>query len=170
MKKNFRNIFYCSLLTIICLQIFSACSDGDHDDPLAPIIFNGTITSSVPAVGYFSPITDSNTTTFTWQDETHKLATIEIGEFSVVIDVQQFPQPMTFNIGSMKITDVQVTTLDDGSYILKKDSFNCMAGQYDTTGILDGILDEQNNLEITLTYKPGTMPMEIKSVFKGKKK
>lgn len=162
-----------SLLLIIaalaaCAALMVSCSDDDKDtDLLAPLTFEGKITSLVTPFPDYSSTSDDKAVV-TWTDATRTTCTIDLGGFDVNVDQPQYTA--TIPMGDMKITGVKCTAASDGSYTFEAASFDCMSGKYEIKGgSLTGTL-KADKLEITLSYKPGSMPFPVVSTFVGDKK
>ncbi len=74
---------------------------------------------------------------------------------------------MDIEIGDMKITDVSCVRSANGDFKFESKSFDCMAGRYEIIGgTLSGTI-KSGKLELTLNYKPGSMPFPVVSTFTG---
>lgn len=69
-------------------------------------------------------------------------------------------------IGSMSIPEVEYAAFPSGGGYLRKDAFDVMAGEYQTRGSLQGEVSSEGIVSLVLTYRPGTMPFEIRSEFR----
>lgn len=69
-------------------------------------------------------------------------------------------------IGSMSIPEVEYAAFPSGGGYLRKDVFDVMAGEYQTRGSLHGEVSSDGIVSLVLTYRPGTMPFEIRSEFR----
>lgn len=72
---------------------------------------------------------------------------------------------MPINVGEMEIKDVEYAAFPGGGGYFRKDAFDVQAGTYRTRGSLYGELSPEGQLNITLTFRPGSMPFEIVSEF-----
>lgn len=68
-------------------------------------------------------------------------------------------------IGEMRIGNVEYAAFPTGGGYLKKDAFEVQAGQYLTRGELHGQLSPTGRLTLTICYRPGAMPFEVRSDF-----
>lgn len=68
-------------------------------------------------------------------------------------------------IGEMSIEGVEYAAFPTGGGFLKKDAFELQAGQYLTRGELHGQLSPTGRLTLTICYRPGAMPFEVRSDF-----
>ena len=154
------------LIGVLCL--WSCASDNIHQpEPIIipdPVTYTGDFTSWIPAIPAFKPETCENTVTLKWQNEPLTLATLIIDEFDIHITMMG----MSFTFGQMNITDVTCVRTTDGTMVFTNPQFECQAGQFHTTGTLSGTLSPDGTLDLTLTYKPGSMPFEVKSTFTSK--
>lgn len=73
---------------------------------------------------------------------------------------------MAIDIGSMTIDKVEYAAFPSGGGYLKADAFEVMAGKYLTRGSLQGTVSADGKLSLVLSYRPGSMPFEIRSEFK----
>ena len=69
-------------------------------------------------------------------------------------------------IGAMEIPQVEYAAYPSGGGHLKHEGFDIQAGEYRTRGTLFGEITKDGALNLTLTYRPGTMPFDIVSEFK----
>jgi hypothetical protein len=68
-------------------------------------------------------------------------------------------------IGQMRIEKVEYAAFPSGGGFLKKDFDNVKAGAYNTRGTLQGTISKDGHLNLTMTYRPGTMPFDIITEF-----
>lgn len=74
--------------------------------------------------------------------------------------------PMT--LGNFTISGVNVTVGENGSYLLNLGEFESEAGDIAITGTsLKGTITAEGIASITVIFKPGSMPMDITTVFTG---
>lgn len=100
-------------------------------------------------------------------DETISLVTEEDG--SVTLTMSAF-SIMTYNLGAIAITDVQLTDNGDGTYSLANSEFSVAdvtSGDSTITvsGSLEGTLDADGKLNLTMSLTMGSMPMPISVTF-----
>lgn len=153
------------LALITAAALVSSCAaDNVHQpepDPTpAPQRFEGHVTSSIPIIPSFNPVTDPNCVIIKWGDAQKATATVQTAGFAV--DVAEVS--MHIEIGPMTITDVICHTEADGSITLTNDAFSCMAGSYLAKGRLSGVL-AGDDVKIDIYYRPGSMPFEVRSTF-----
>lgn len=161
--KYFACALACGVMTMA-----PACSDDDDaptpdaDNSSAEITFQGTLTSSVPAMQDFTPFSTPDEAVLTWDDDAHTSATVTIGAF----DINVAQMGMSISIGDMTISGIKCEKESDGSVSMLAESFTCVAGDYTTRGSSDGELRD-DVLTLTVNYYPGAMPFEVSSVFTG---
>ena len=126
------------------------------------VVYDGTLTTSIPDMPAFEPVTVNDYVKLSWSDSKKGMLQVEVGAFDIQVEMMA----SEFHIGTMHIEDVKCTVRDNGESILEEKTFECQAGQYLTKGSLSGRL-YADRFELTLHYKPGSMPFECKSVFQG---
>lgn len=158
-----------ALSFLFALFVFSmlvgCASDNIHmPDPEDDVIesYNGSLTTSIPTMSIFEAVTSEDYIKISWNDKFHKSANLEIGAFRIDVELMN----TSFLIGTMHIDNVVCTPNEEGTYTLSKEHFECQAGDYLTKGSLTGKY-VKGKMEITIHYKPGSMPFECKSVFEG---
>ncbi len=119
----------------------------------AGITYDGKLTTSIPDMPMFEPATCNDYVKLVWKDSSRERVDVEVGAFDVTVEMMQ----SAFNIGTMYIEDVACTDNGDGTYTLDKPEFACQAGKYYTTGSLSGRY-QPGKVELTIEYKPGSMP------------
>lgn len=164
---------YARLFTLLLIinGVAGCASDNIHEpetDGMTPpsgtsgVTYDGKLTTSIPDMQMFEPATCTDYVKLVWKGGSHERADVEIGAFDVNVEMMQ----SAFNIGTMYIEDVVCTDNGDGSYTLDKPEFACQAGKYYTTGSLNGRY-RPGKVELTIEYKPGSMPFLCKSIFEG---
>ncbi|TGX82445.1 hypothetical protein E5358_06650 [Palleniella muris] len=168
MKKTFLSTlrgFAACVMAVFVSVAFSACS-SDDDEPVipAPQTFTGQLSTSIPSMLTFEPIVGENSAVVTWANPEQTLATVKLGAFSIAVKTPMGEH--SYNIGEMTISDVPC--VKSGNKItMSKPEFECQAGDFKTTGSLEGTL-ENGTFTLTLLYTPGTMPLKVKTVLVGK--
>lgn len=165
-KAIFTILRHCtfSLVAILTAVSFTACSDDDETATFSPQSFTGELSTSIPAMPSFQAVSSSNAMTIIWADATQTSATVQLGEINLAVTTPMGEK--VYQIGEMTIEGVTCTK--EGATIqLSKPQFECQAGKYLTTGSLTGTL-ENNELSVTLLYKPGSMPFMVQSIFTSK--
>lgn len=170
-KRSAQAILFALLLVI---GMVSGCaSDNIHmpepedfrpvPDASSSLTFQGKLTTSLPEMPDFEPVIQTDYVRLIWRDADHRRVDIEVGAFHI----QVAQMGMDITIGNMLIEAADCTVQDDGSYAFEKAEFACQAGEYFTTGSLSGQYREGEALELTLLYKPGSMPFLCRSAFAG---
>lgn len=167
MKKNILSLMCkCALCTAaLSLAIFAeSCSKNEEPAIPSPQNFNGDMVTTLPSMPTFEPITCENTATVTWHNVEQSAATVHLGAFK--LSVQTPMGERAYEIGAMNITNVPCSK--SGNMItIPEYNFECQADEYITKGTIKGSLNN-NKLTLTIVYKPGTMPMDVQSVFTSK--
>lgn len=161
-----RSVYAVLFALLLITGLFTGCaSDNIHmPDPEEDVVevYNGSLTTSIPEMPDFVPVVSNDHVNLVWNNEAHTSANVKLGAFHVDVDMMGF----SFLIGEMDIQNVECRRADDGTVTLVKDHFECQAGDYYTKGSLTGKY-AKGRLEVTILYKPGSMPFECKSVFEG---
>ncbi|MCC8114789.1 MAG: hypothetical protein LIP03_12540 [Bacteroidales bacterium] len=127
-----------------------------------PSTYQGEMFSRIPVFPTFAGVTAEDYAVVTWADEAQSSATITTGAF----DVQIAEMGFNIQIGEMNIPEVGCFRQGDGSIELSNLAFECQAGDYYTTGSLEGVVSG-DSISIVLKYRPGSMPFEVESTFTG---
>lgn len=168
-KYSFKTIlagFAMSVAVAICTLSLTSCGD-DNDEPSVvpqPSAFTGTFTTTVPSMASFTPVECTNTITVEWLDPSSTHANVTVGAFVIETGMPGHD----YTIGQMNINDVECTRQSDGTIVLSKADFECMAGDFDTTGSFSATISA-DNMTATITYRPGSMPFDVQSTFTGSK-
>lgn len=157
-------------LLVLAGMMTGCASDNIHmPDEDMPVVgeansetYDGLLTTSIPDMPVFVPVTTDDYVKLVWKDGQRTTVDLELGAFDVNVEMMN----LFFNIGTMHIDKVSCKDNGDGSYDLQKDAFECQAGKYLTKGSLTGRY-QSGKLELTVHYKPGSMPFECKSDFQG---
>lgn len=139
--------------------------DTTQNDFPRTLEWSGSLTTSVPQLGaMFTPATTPNTLKFTDRTgEKTGYTTLILGAFDIDVPATH----MHFAFGEMQIDSVQYATYPSGNGMFYRDNFQVQSGQYLTKGSLKGTYGADGTVEMTISYKPGTMPFEIISQFQN---
>ena len=166
MKKNnlslLRRCAYFAIVFTMAAFVLS-CSEEEPITP-APQTFKGDFVTTLPSMPTFKAVTCDNTATMTWHNVEQTSASIHLDAFKLSIQTQMGER--SYEIGAMNITNVPCSK-SGSSITISKHNFECQAGNLTTKGIVEGSLNN-DRLTLTIVYKPGTMPMDVQSVFTSK--
>ncbi len=165
-------------LALCAIGILASCTQDNVHMPEGGVEMEGWDTTTVSYSGVLS------TTVPLVQEYMHGPVvlpmTVRMGEFHpshstyVTVSTEAFSVNDPFvvdllskaiDIGAMEIQNVEYAAFPTGGGYLKKEAFDIQAGDYRTRGSLQGELSAEGYLTLTLTYRPGTMPFDIVSVF-----
>lgn len=140
--------------------------EDDKEKPMYKYTFEGNVVTSVPQMNVTTEPTPNTMELKDMPNKESGTATLVLGGFSV--HVTGMPMPIT--IGEMTIEGVEYVFDKDGNCSFSKKNFQVMAGSYDTTGSLEGTIDAVNGMaQMTMNYKPGSMPFDCVTVFTYRK-
>lgn len=158
-------------MAAICLLLFAFGCAGDNvhkPDPGAvpeDVKAEGSLTSSIPVFPTFEPIVTDNTVEIVWTNASATKATIKLSGFKLHVNEMN----LDIEIGEMAIEAVVFGYGEDGVARFEKSAFECQAGAYFTTGSLAGTYYPKSGaIDLTIDYKPGSMPFMVKSQFISK--
>ena len=72
------------------------------------------------------------------------------------------------NLGDFTVTDVKVTSADNSTFKIEGSISATDTNNTKITGTISGTVTN-SEANITFTFKPGAMPIDITAQFKGKK-
>jgi hypothetical protein len=167
-----RILFFQAL--VVATGFFAACTQDnvhmpeteiitvDKDVPAEDEVFDdslyyeGTLTSSVPAMAsQMNPVTTADYMQFkNMTGKTAGYATLVLGQFNITVETMN----MHITIGEMAIDSVRYAFDSNGNGMFFKKNFEVMSGTRPTTGSLSGTFDASGSVQMTMDYKPGTMP------------
>ena len=167
MKKSILSLMRRSALCAIALTMavfVSSCSKDEEQMIPSPQTFKGELITTLPSMPTFEAVACENTATMTWHNVEQTSASIHLDAFK--LSMQTPIGERSYEIGAMNITNVPCSK-SGSSFTISKHDFECQAGDFATKGTVEGTLTN-GKLTLTIIYKPGTMPMDVQSVFTSK--
>lgn len=179
-----RNVFYIVAVSLTAFVLYGCTQDNVHapepeiitvekevevpaedDDFQNEFYYVGTLTSSVPSMAaLMEPVTTPDHVRLTGMTgKTSGYATLVLGAF----DISVAAMGMNISMGEMTIEGVQYAIYPNGNGMFFKEDFETMSGQYDTKGSLSGTFSADGSIEMSMDYRPGSMPFECHSEFSG---
>lgn len=153
---------------IALLAAVPSCSD-DKDSPETQSLstrYEGTLVTTIPDVADFGAVTVDNWVEIDRHESNTSIADITVGAFSIEVAMMG----RGIDIGEMRFADVSLNKTSDGTETFNIEDFTVQAGAYSVTGSIDGIVSaDGSKADISINYRPGSMPFSIKSVFTGSK-
>ncbi len=147
-----------ALLSVLC---FSAC--GHEDGPAEKIkgtyIVSRTITMDVPPEYMFEP--QYHEVKLIIKAENENFVNITLPAASYVLNGQTMDMP-SFTINNIPVLD---DGMDGG--VIRDHSFQQKAGKKDVVGSIDGEIEDDGDMELTVKFKYGSMPFSMTQKFKS---
>ena len=177
MMKNILHKCYWLVAVMMCHTILSCTQDNVHMPEVEPGTqtwetyaqdFQGTFSTTVPVVQEHLQGPVVSPTTVRIEDfhiEHSGHVTILTKAFSVDDPFVVGILGSIIEIGEMRIEKVEYAAFPSGGGVLKKEFDNVQAGTYNTRGSLEGTISKEGKLQLTMTYRPGTMPFDIVTEF-----
>lgn len=182
-KVMMKNLLYTTVVAMTAYMLAACTQDNVHapepeivvvekevevtpeEDFETDVHYVGTLTSGVPSMeALMEPVTtDCEMYLKDKTDKSSGYATLVLGAFDITVEAMG----MNISMGEMTIEDVQYAVYPNGNGMFFKDDFQTMAGNYDTSGSLSGTFGADGSIEMTMVYKPGSMPFDCQSVFSG---
>lgn len=153
---------------MVSLLLLASCTKDNVHQPQPDTVpenksFKGTLSSAIPDFPFFEPVVTDNTLQINWENLSATRATLVLNPFELYVENMN----LQFTIGEMNIENVLfVYNEDDGTAAVSCPHFECQAGNYYSIGSLEGLYTPStSSIEFTITYKPGSMPFNVKSTF-----
>ena len=156
------NLIKYLLIFLLPSALLSCADDNVHQPDVSNEIhtiylkMTGNMTTSVPDMPVFEPV----------ESEEIVSVTINGNKAEACFTAFDIDIPMmnrVISIGDMEIYGVSVNEVD-GVKTLSAGNFECQGGDYIIKGSLQGEISS-GKAEITILYRPGSMPFECRSTF-----